>query len=159
MDWHDVYLALLSALFVFWNRVRILTYVPTIRKLMHPAASGRDYSLATWGSWVCSNGFFALYLWEHGGRRLDAMVLLNGGNTCMCLITCYFIVKLRRRPRRGVEAPDGPSPIPGARGYVRPPGIPALLLGASATPASALTLHVRDDTFVDGQRPRQALGS
>ena len=99
MDWHDVYLALLSALFVFWNSVRILTYVPTIRKLMHPTASGRDYSLATWGAWVCSNGFFALYLWEHGGRRLDAMVLLNCGNTLMCLVTCYFIVKLHRRSR------------------------------------------------------------
>src|SRR6266545_2397273 len=74
---------------------------PTIRKLMHATARGRDYSLATWGAWVCSNGFFALYLWEHGGRRLDAMVLINCGSTRMCLVTCYFIVKLHRRSRAG----------------------------------------------------------
>ena len=99
MDWHNIYLGFLSAMFLFWNSVRIFTYVPTIRKLMRASASGRDYSLATWGSWVCSNGFFALYLWEQGGRHLNAMVLLNIGNTCMCMVTCYFIAKLQRRSR------------------------------------------------------------
>lgn len=99
MDMQNIYHVFLSSMFIFWNSVRIFTYVPTIRKLLRPGASATDYSLATWGSWVCSNGFFALYLWEHGGRQLDAMVLLNVGNTCMCLTTCYYIVKLQRRVR------------------------------------------------------------
>ena len=108
MDWHNIYLGFLSAMFVFWNGVRILTYVPTIRKLMRPGASGRDYSLATWGSWVLSNGFFALYLWEHGGRQLNSMVLLNIGNTCMCLLTCWFILKLQHRARTARPAATRP---------------------------------------------------
>lgn len=115
MDWQGLYLACLSAMFLFWNGVRIFTYVPTILKLMHPSASGRDYSFATWGSWVCSNGFFALYLWEHGGRQLNAMVLLNVGNTCMCLITCCFIVKLQRRSRGQARVCRLPSAQSGQR--------------------------------------------
>ena len=101
MNANLLYHELLRALFVFWNSVRILTYLPTIRKLRRPGAEARDYSLATWGSWVFSNGFFALYLWEQGQRRLNAMVLLNLGNTVMCLVTSYFIVKLRRPRRAG----------------------------------------------------------
>jgi hypothetical protein len=95
MDRNSLYLSLLSAMFVFSNSVRILTYVPTILKLKRPGASAKDYSLATWASWVFSNGFFALYLWEQSQRDLNAMVVLNCGNTLMCLVTCYYIVKLR----------------------------------------------------------------
>lgn len=111
MDLQDLYLGFLSTMFLFWNSVRILTYVPTILKLMRPTASARDYSVATWGSWVLSNGFFALYLWEHDGRQMSAMVLLNVGNTCMCLLTCYFILKLQRRAREPVagRSPAGAS--------------------------------------------------
>lgn len=95
MELNSLYLHFLSAMFVFWNSVRILTYVPTILKLKRPGASAKDYSLATWASWVFSNGFFALYLWEQSQRELNSMVILNCGNTVMCLVTCYYIVKLR----------------------------------------------------------------
>lgn len=86
----------LSVMFLFWNGVRILTYVPTIRKLLRPGASAQDYSLATWASWVLSNGFFALYLWEQNDREASSMVLLNLGNTIMCFVTCCLICKLQR---------------------------------------------------------------
>jgi hypothetical protein len=101
MDLNSLYLNLLSATFVFWNSVRILTYVPTILKLKKSGASARDYSLATWASWVLSNGFFALYLWEQSRRELNEMVILNCGNTLMCLVTCYYIVKLRDKTSAG----------------------------------------------------------
>ena len=96
MTYDSFYFTLLGVMFVFWNSVRILTYVPTILKLRKPNASAKDYSLATWGSWVMSNGFFALYLWEQGGRHFNAMVLLNCGNTLMCLVTCWYILRLQR---------------------------------------------------------------
>ena len=108
MQAHSIWLAFLSVMFVFWNSVRILTYVPTIRKLTRPGASARDYSLATWGSWVLSNGFFALYLWEQAGRELNSMVLLNAGNTAMCLVTCVLIHRLQRR--ESMRQPNGDRP-------------------------------------------------
>lgn len=97
MDLKLIYTGFLSVMFLFWNGVRIFTYVPTIRKLLRPGASAQDYSLATWASWVLSNGFFALYLWEQSGREVNSMVLLNVGNTIMCLVTCCLICKLQRR--------------------------------------------------------------
>jgi hypothetical protein len=96
MELKSIYPAFLTVMFLFWNGVRIFTYVPTIRKLLKRDASAKDYSLATWASWVFSNGFFALYLWEQGNREINSMVLLNIGNTVMCLITSCLICKLQR---------------------------------------------------------------
>lgn len=96
MDLKLIYSGFLSVMFLFWNGVRIFTYVPTIRKLMRPDASAQDYSLCTWASWVFSNGFFALYLWEQSNREVNSMVLLNVGNTVMCLITSCLIRRLQR---------------------------------------------------------------
>ena len=91
-------------MFLFWSSVRILTYVPTIMKLLDPRATARDYSLATWASWMMSNGTFGLYLYEVSGRELNSMVLVNAGNTLMCLITSILIFRLQRRRRRTVPA-------------------------------------------------------
>lgn len=96
MELKSIYSGVLSVMFLFWNSVRIFTYVPTIRKLLMPGASAQDYSLGTWTSWVLSNGFFALYLWEQSNREVNSMVLLNVGNTIMCLITSCLIRKLQR---------------------------------------------------------------
>ncbi|HET9956966.1 MAG TPA: hypothetical protein VFQ61_20860 [Polyangiaceae bacterium] len=109
MDIHTLYSSALCALFVFWNGVRIFTYVPTILKLLRPEAEARDYSLTTWGSWVCSNGFFALYLWEQSHRQLNAMVLLNTGNTLMCAITCCCIFRLQHRTARQPDSNHVPA--------------------------------------------------
>lgn len=96
MNLESIYAGFLWTMFVFWNGVRIFTYLPTIRKLRAPGASAREYSLATWGSWALSNGFFALYLWEQSDRVVNSMVLLNIGNTAMCLFTSYLIWMLQR---------------------------------------------------------------
>ena len=66
LDLETLYLQCLTLMFLFWNGARILTYLPTILKLLHAGASARDYSLATWGCWVMSNGTFCLYLYEEG---------------------------------------------------------------------------------------------
>ena len=104
MDLKSAYPTFLSVMFLFWNSVRVFTYFPTIRKLLRPDACARDYSLATWASWVFSNGFFALYLWEQGNREINSMVLLNMGNTIMCLITSCLICKLQRTRIQGPPA-------------------------------------------------------
>lgn len=99
MNLEAFYLQGLTAMFLFWNGARIFTYVPTILKLLRAGASARDYSLATWGCWVMSNGTFCLYLYEQGGRELNSMVLINAGNTLMCLLTSFLIFRLQRDAR------------------------------------------------------------
>ena len=108
-DWHAVYLTALGWAFVFWNSVRILTYLPTIRILLKPGASAEHYSIATWSSWVLSNGTMALYLFEASGRIFDSLVLLNTGNTFMCLITCALIVRTNSPPPRRPLRPQRPG--------------------------------------------------
>jgi hypothetical protein len=100
-----LYLQGLTFMFLFWNSARIFTYVPTILKLLRAGASARDYSLATWGCWVMSNGTFCLYLYEQGGRVLNSMVLVNAGNTLMCLVTTVLIFRLQRGARSPSLAP------------------------------------------------------
>jgi hypothetical protein len=104
-DWQAAYLQGLAWAFVFWNSVRILTYVPTLRLLLKPGASAAHYSVATWSSWVFSNGTLALYLFEAGGRNVNSLVLLNTGNALMCFITCALIVRLRWRKAEGSQPP------------------------------------------------------
>ena len=104
-QWHEVYVTAITWGYVFWNTVRILTYIPTVRMLLKPDASAQHYSLATWGSWILSNGTLALYLFEQSGREFNALVLLNTGNAVMCLVTCALIVRLRRR-ERGAREPS-----------------------------------------------------
>jgi hypothetical protein len=111
--WHEVYVTAITWGYVFWNTVRILTYIPTLLMLLKPDASARYYSLATWGSWVLSNGTLALYLFEQSGREFNALVLLNAGNTIMCLVTCALILRLRRRERRSEQA--GPLQLRASR--------------------------------------------
>ena len=112
-DWRAAYLAALAWAFVFWNSVRILTYLPTLRLLLKPGASAEHYSVATWASWVLSNATLALYLFEAGGRTLNSLVLLNTGNALMCFVTCTLIVRLRRRNRRAPQAlpQDDPNAV------------------------------------------------
>lgn len=88
---HIEYVQILTAMFVFWNAVRIFTYIPTIAKLLHPRTDAKSYSLLTWGSWVLSNGTFALMLLESNHGVPDKMFWMNAGNTIMCFATCVII--------------------------------------------------------------------
>jgi hypothetical protein len=127
-SWHDFYLTAVSWAYVFWNTVRILTYLPTVRMLLQPDASARHHSLASWGSWVLSNLTLALYLFEQSGHAFNALVLLNSGNALMCCITCALIVRLRRREQGASRTAHRPAPWRGASHYqpanpsAQPPG-------------------------------------
>jgi hypothetical protein len=96
---HELYVQVLSAMFLFWNGARILTYIPTIGKLLAREADVRSYSLLSWGSWALSNGTFALMLLEMSRGIPNQMFWLNVANTLMCLVVS-FIILAKRFPRR-----------------------------------------------------------
>ncbi|SAL80365.1 hypothetical protein AWB68_05840 [Caballeronia choica] len=95
---HELYIQALSAMFLFWNGVRILTYLPTIGKLLAREADVRSHSLLSWGSWALSNGTFALMLLEMSRGIPNGMFWMNLANTLMCAIVSLIIL-FRRFPR------------------------------------------------------------
>lgn len=95
---HELYIQVLSAMFLFWNGARILTYLPTIGKLLAREADVRSHSLLSWGSWALSNGTFALMLLEMSRGIPNGMFWMNLANTLMCVIVSLIIL-FRRFPR------------------------------------------------------------
>jgi hypothetical protein len=95
---HEFYIHALSAMFLFWNGARILTYIPTIRKLLARETDVRSHSLLSWCSWTLSNGTFALMLLEMSHGIPNQMFWLNLANTLLCLVVSFII--LARRFRR-----------------------------------------------------------
>src|SRR5258708_1681753 len=95
---HELYSQARSAMFLFWNGARILTYLPTIGKLLAREADMRSHSLLSWGSWALSNGTFALMLLEMSRGIPNGMFWMNLANTLMCAIVS-FIILFRRFPR------------------------------------------------------------
>lgn len=92
---HELYVQALSAMFLFWNGARVLTYLPTIGKLLARETDVRSYSLLSWGSWVLSNGTFALMLLEMSRGVPNQMFWMNVANTLMCLVVSFIIVHRR----------------------------------------------------------------
>lgn len=78
----------------FFGSLRVFTYVPTIMTLW-ASADSNQYSLVTWGAWVVANASLTASIYEQNGRKLDNLVLVNGCNTFMCLVTAVVIVYLR----------------------------------------------------------------
>jgi hypothetical protein len=95
---HELYIQALSAMFLFWNGARILTYLPTIGKLLARETDVRSHSLLSWGSWAFSNGTFALMLLEMSRGIPNGMFWMNLANTLMCVIVSLIIL-FRRFPR------------------------------------------------------------
>ena len=95
---HELYIQVLSAMFLFWNGARVLTYLPTISKLLAREADVRSYSLLSWASWALSNGTFALMLLEMSRGIPNGMFWMNLANTLMCVIVSLIIL-FRRFPR------------------------------------------------------------
>ncbi len=89
---HELYVEALSAMFLFWNGARILTYLPTIGKLLAREADTRSYSLLSWGCWAFSNGTFALMLLEMSRGIPNGMFWMNLANTLMCVIVSLIIL-------------------------------------------------------------------
>jgi hypothetical protein len=94
---HELYIQVLSAMFLFWNGARVLTYLPTISKLLAREADVRSYSLLSWGSWALSNGTFALMLLEMSRGVTNPMFWMNLANTLMCVVVTFIIVFRRSR--------------------------------------------------------------
>ncbi|MGF6598098.1 hypothetical protein P3T23_002815 [Paraburkholderia sp. GAS448] len=94
---HELYIQVLSAMFLFWNGARVLTYLPTISKLLEREADVRSYSLLSWGSWALSNGTFALMLLEMSRGVTNPMFWMNLANTLMCAVVTFIIVLRRSR--------------------------------------------------------------
>ncbi|WP_206997127.1 hypothetical protein [Trinickia mobilis] len=107
---HELYVQALSAMFLFWNGARVLTYLPTIGKLLARETDVRSYSLLSWGSWVLSNGTFALMLLEMSRGVPTQMFWMNVANTLMCLVVSFIIVHRRfLKLRACVNAPGEPQ--------------------------------------------------
>lgn len=78
-----------------FGSIRVFTYVPTIMTLIASADSSQ-YSLVTWSAWVMANASMTASIYETNGRKLNNLVLVNGGNTLMCLATMAVIYYYRR---------------------------------------------------------------
>lgn len=98
---HDFYFAFLTTMFLFWNSVRVLTYIPTIVKLLSAGANVRSHSLLSWVCWFISNATFALMLLERNGGVPESMFWINVGNTAMCFVISVIIVCKQRALRVG----------------------------------------------------------
>ncbi|CAB3792938.1 hypothetical protein LMG28614_03611 [Paraburkholderia ultramafica] len=149
---HDLYVQVLSAMFLFWNGARVLTYIPTIGKLLARGADVRSYSLLSWGSWALSNGTFALTLLEMSRGIPNQMFWMNLANTLMCLVVSLIILlkrfpgllaranavyrSIRRNGSKPVAA-SGPAGLPRAGA-----GSPNVNAGLERIAAPA-ALHVR----------------
>ncbi|TKC87852.1 hypothetical protein FAZ69_16415 [Trinickia terrae] len=143
---HELYVQVLSAMFLFWNGARVLTYLPTIGKLLARDADVRSYSLLSWGSWVLGNGTFALMLLEMSRGVPNQMFWMNVANTLMCLVVTFIIV--HRRFRWLQACVMGASTSKARIGRVVLWGTPASLLVAGLAVAVAQGLGL-------GHEPRE----
>lgn len=73
-----------------FGSIRVFTYVPTIMTLVASADSSQ-YNLLTWAAWVMANASMTASIYESNGRKLTNLVLVNAGNTMMCLVTMAVI--------------------------------------------------------------------
>ena len=90
----SLYLTLLTWTFTAFNSVRVLGYLPTVHAIMASGDSSQ-HSVLTWITWLGANSTMAAWLYEQNGQRLSKAVMVNIGNTTMCLITTAVIVWYR----------------------------------------------------------------
>jgi hypothetical protein len=86
------YATVLSWAFLATNSVRVLAYLPTIKKLLRAEATADCQSQITWLLWSSSNLTLALHLFESNQRQVNEMILIAGGNALMCCI-CFCLVR------------------------------------------------------------------
>lgn len=73
-----------------FGSIRVLMYVPTITTLIASTDSSQ-YNLMTWAAWVMANASMTASIYESSGRKMTTHVLVNAGNTLMCLVTMAVI--------------------------------------------------------------------
>jgi len=72
----------------------VLGYLPTVLAIIESGNSSQ-HSLLTWITWLGANSTMAAWLYEHNGRRINKAVMVNIGNSTMCLATTLVIVYFR----------------------------------------------------------------
>lgn len=77
-----------------FGSLRVFTYIPTIMTLIASADSSQ-HNLLTWTCWVMANASLTANLYESTGRKATTLVLVNAGNTVMCMTTMAVIYYLR----------------------------------------------------------------
>lgn len=114
----SIYVTVVAWAFVLTNALRVVTYLPMIRKLLRPGITAECQSQLTWSLWAAANLSLSLHLFELNQREFNDAVLLTGANTLMCCI-CWYLV--RRAQRRALQAPlqgsrsQGPSKLDAAQ--------------------------------------------
>lgn len=98
------YATLLSWAFLATNSMRILAYLPTIKKLLRSEATADCQSQLTWLLWSASNVTLALHLFESNHRQLNEMILIASGNALMCCICLYLVRRAHVRASRRCDS-------------------------------------------------------
>ena len=96
----SIYATVLSWAFLATNSIRVLAYLPTIKKLLRAEATADCQSQLTWLLWAASNLTLALHLFESNHRQLNEMILITGGNALMCCICLYLVRRAHVRASR-----------------------------------------------------------
>jgi hypothetical protein len=110
----SIYVTVVAWAFLLTNSLRVLTYLPMIRRLLRPGIAAECQSQITWLLWASANLSMTLHLFELNKRELNDAVALTGANTLMCCI-CWYLV--RRAQRIALPAPGharalrGPSTL------------------------------------------------
>lgn len=86
--------------FMLTNSLRVLTYLPMMRKLLRPGIAAECQSQLTWLLWATANLSMTLHLFELAGREINGAVGLTAANTLMCCV-CWYLV--RRAQRRALQ--------------------------------------------------------
>jgi len=77
-----------------FGSARVIAHLPTIWAILL-TGDASQHSVWTWLTWVGANGTMAAALHEQNGQRIDRAIVVNLGNTAMCLATTALIVYSR----------------------------------------------------------------
>lgn len=136
----SMYVTVVAWVFMLTNSLRVLTYLPMIRKLLRPGIAAECQSQLTWLLWATANLSMSLHLFELAGRELNDAVALTGANTLMCCV-CWHLV--RRAQRRALQA--------SSEGVISPG--PATLSASQPAPGTRSSAGERQVARLAGDHP------
>lgn len=105
------YATALSWAFLATNVMRVLAYLPTIKKLLRAEATADCQSQLTWLLWSASNLTFALHLFEFNHRQVNEMILITMGNALMCCVCLCLVRRAHVRAARRQCSPHSVSDL------------------------------------------------
>jgi len=94
------YATVLSWAFLATNSIRVLAYLPTIKKLLRAEATADCQSQLTWLLWAAANVTLAMHLFESNLREINEMILITGANALMCCVCLYLVRRAHVRALR-----------------------------------------------------------